>query len=280
MLESLKESRIYKRLEDFFYKKILKALLLTSQLGRQSVLGRADTGLNFEHMYDNKAEGITAFGTLVDRILLDMPSVKATRNRKDNIAKILRNEIRNNILRKRKTRVLDIGSGTSRYLGELKNEYSGEHIEAMCLDYDKDTVTLARRLAGGKSRVKSHVRYARADAMKLQHLRDLARRIKWIPNVVVASGFIYYLEDAPVKELLKEVRQGLEDQGMLIMSNVQKSLSRKLMEKVCTTQYGGSWAVHYRDPEKLRAWLFEAGFRDVVIGSDPWGMYNICTARK
>ena len=280
MLNSLKKNKIYQKIEDIFYKKFIKTILLTSRLGRQSVLGHADTGLNFEHMYDNKAEGITAFGKMVDRILLDLPSVKATRNRKDNIAKILRNEIRNNLFRKRKTKVLDVGSGTSRYLIELKNEYSGDHIEALCLDYDKETVSLARRLAGGMPRSRSYVRYTRANAMKIKHLRNLARKIKWTPNVVIASGFIYYLEDESVKQLLKEVYQGLESKGMLIMSNVQKSLSQKLMEKVCTTQYGQSWAVHYRNPEHLREWLLETGFADVVIGSDPLGMYNICTARK
>ncbi|HNV87163.1 MAG TPA: class I SAM-dependent methyltransferase family protein [Candidatus Omnitrophota bacterium] len=273
-------SKLRDKVEDFFYKKIIRPLLLTSRFGRQSVLGKADSGVNFEYIYRNKAEGITVFGRLVDRVLLNLPSVKATRNRKDNIVKILKNEIENNYLLGQKTKILDVGCGTSRYLLELQNEYSGDHIEALCLDYDADSIKLAKRLIGVPAQAKSFIRYTRANVMRIEHLKYLGRRLKWTPNVLIASGFIYYLDDEGVRSALREIYRHLDRGGLLVMSSIQSSPSRKLMEKVCTTQKKENWVLNYREPEAVRKMMIGAGFRGVVIGQDPWGMYNVCTGRK
>lgn len=283
-LEELKstgtQSKFRDKVEDFFYKKIVRPLLLTSRFGRQSVLGKADSGINFEYIYRNKAEGITVFGRLVDRVLLNLPSVKATRNRKNNIIKILKNEIETNYLLTQKTKILDVGCGTSRYLIELRNEYSGDHIEALCLDYDSDSIRLARAMIGQIPRVKSFIRYTRANAMRIEHLKCLGERLKWTPNVIIASGFIYYLDDAQVKKVLSEIYRHLDNGGLVVMSSIRMSPSRKLMEKVCTTQSRENWVLNYRSPESVRKMMVDSGFRGVVIGEDPWGMYNICTGRK
>ena len=82
--------------EDVLYQKIIRNLLLMSKFGRQSVLGEAATGYNFDYMYQNKPSGYNPLGYLVDSILLNLPSVQATRNRRNNLIKILSNEVENN----------------------------------------------------------------------------------------------------------------------------------------------------------------------------------------
>src|SRR3989338_6037770 len=110
--------KLKQQIDDFVYKKIIRSLLLTSCFGRKSVLGRSESGVNFEYMYDNKSHGYTWLGKLVDRILLNLPAVKATRNRKDSILKILKNEIKDNIIREIHTKIVDIGSGFIYYLDD------------------------------------------------------------------------------------------------------------------------------------------------------------------
>ncbi len=56
------------KLDTFIYKKVIRNLMLMSRLGRQSVLGEAATGYNFDHMYENKAKGSSAIGNLIDRV--------------------------------------------------------------------------------------------------------------------------------------------------------------------------------------------------------------------
>ena len=254
--------------------------MLTSKLGRQSVLGRADAGSNFEHMYENKPEGDGPLGWIVDWALLNLPAVKATRNRKDTVLKILKNEIANNQLAEKKTHVIDVGAGTSRYLLDLAKEYSAGSVEALSIDYDRESLNLGKKIAEAVGAQKKFIRYTKANAFRLAHMKYFGRKRSWAPNVIIASGFIYYLDDEAVQGALREILAHLDPGGLLIMSNVKRSLSQKLMEKVCTTGQGTAWVVHYREPELVRQWLFEAGYREIYIGSDSWQMYNVCTGRK
>ena len=68
---------------------------------------------------------------------MNLPSVRATRHRKDIIIKILQNEIANNLTLKKKTKILDLASGPARYLVELINDFNQEMIEVLCLEEKK-----------------------------------------------------------------------------------------------------------------------------------------------
>ena len=100
--------------EDIFYKKIIRPIMYKSTLGKNSIDGFADTGFNFEYMYKNVPSGDGVVGRFVDRILLNLPAVQATRNRKETIKKILRREVLHNSRHNKKTRILDIASGPAR----------------------------------------------------------------------------------------------------------------------------------------------------------------------
>ena len=76
-------SYIRNKIEDFFYKRLVKPIIFTSRLGRKSMFGYADSGINFDHIYLNEAKGYTRIGRLVDRVLLSLPVAKATRYRKE-----------------------------------------------------------------------------------------------------------------------------------------------------------------------------------------------------
>src|SRR3989338_9043722 len=98
-------------LEDFIYRKVIRGLMLTSELGRRCVLGEASTGYNFDSMYANKTESNTLIGRLVDKILLNLPAVQATRARKENIIKVLTEEIQKSKGLGKVTRIMDIACG-------------------------------------------------------------------------------------------------------------------------------------------------------------------------
>ena len=137
-----------------------------SKLGRATMGGQADSGLNIDYMYRNKPKGVTRVGKFVDKILLNLPSVKATRQKKDVIIKILSNEIANNILLHKKTKILDIASGPARYIVDAITSYNQNGIEVLCLDSDKRSVNFGKILSGKKP-----IRYAKANVFKANHLK-------------------------------------------------------------------------------------------------------------
>lgn len=268
-------SKLLDLIDVIYYEKILRPLLLLSKLGRSSVLGRADSGLNFDHMYKNKPKGITAVGKFVDRVLLNLPSVQATRARKDIIVKILQNEILNNAALQQKTRIVDIASGPARYLSDILNNHGQDSIEVLCIDRDRRSLNFGKTLAQKKP-----MRFIRADIFRTNRLQRLSLRSRWLPNVAICSGLFEYLEDAGVKKILNDIFQNLDDGGLLVFASQKDNPSKRLMARVCKTQNGSAWELFYRNPELFRTWLLNAGFRAAIVNVDRWGMYEICTARK
>ena len=263
------------KIDDFWYTRILKKVLFLSKLGKTSIEGESDSGINFDHMYQNVPNGKNLLGVFIDRVLLNLPSVKATRHRKEIIIKILQNEVANNIVLKRKTRILDIASGPARYLVELLSGYNQDQIEILCIDKDRKSLNFGKILSKGKP-----IRYTRADVLKSAHLKRLAKKISWLANIVLISGLFEYKNDSFVKRVLNEVHLCLENDGLFIFVSQVDNPSKKLMSKICMTSEGKRWELAYRKPEIFRKWLLDMGFRNVIVSVDRWGMYEFCTCRK
>ena len=257
------------------YKKIVKSILSISKLGRNVIGGNADSGLNIDHMYRNRPKGITRVGKVIDRVLLKLPSVKATRYKKDIIVKILHNEIANNILLKRKTKILDIASGPARYIVDAITSYDKDKIEVLCLDSDRKSINFGKVLAG-----KMPIRYTKVNVFKLRHLKFLSKRISWVPNIIITTGFFEMLPDNIFYNMLKDAYTHIEKDGLMLFTSQADNPSKKLMAKIGKKQDGESWNMFFRAPEFLRETMIGLSFRDVIISVDQWGMYEYCTGRK
>lgn len=270
--------RLLARLEDFFYRKVLKNLLKLSKLGYGTIVTGAESGVNFEHIYNNRPAGRFVIGRIIDKALLNLPSVQATRGRKEDIKRVLWNEIHNNKLMGRKTRVLDLASGGARYLRELTEEHRNGDVESICVDKDKTCVALGENLAA-QERV-SNIRFFRGDIFHLEHLKKMSTRILWKPNVVIASGLFIYFNNETVEKMLREIFEFLPSEGIVIFSSYEKLTSRKLMRKVASVSSGEEWTLYYRTPDYWRNLLHRIGYKQIFILRDQWQMNNICTARK
>ena len=270
MANGLKE-----QVEKIFYGSIVKRLMAISKLGRTTIMGKADTGLNIDYMYRNKPKGITSAGKIVDKILLNLPSVQATRYKKEIIGKILLNDISNNIVLRKKIRILDIASGPARYIVDAITSYNQGNIEVLCLDSDKRSINFGKVIAGKKP-----IRYAKANVFKLKHLKTFAQKIFWIPNIVIATGFFEILPNEIFEKLLKDIYAHIDKDGLVLFTAQANNPSKKLMSKIGRKQDGTEWNIYFRTPEYLREIMLKIGFRDVVISVDKWGIYEYCTGRK
>jgi SAM-dependent methyltransferase len=262
-------------LKNILYYRILKPLLFTSRLGRRSMFGYADSGLNFDHIYKNVAKGYTRFGIIIDKILLNLPSAKATRYRKERIIEILKAEIKKNIACGKKTKIVDLASGPSRYLVELITEENKDYVEGLCLDIDRRNLEFGRKLAVGKPLL-----FKKANVLNLNHYKRFSEKIFWVPNLVLCSGLYEYLEAADVQKSLSEIFTSLDKEGFLLFVTQMDSPDRELIEKLGKIRQGKSWFLFYRDPSLLKCWMSTAGFRENDVKIDPWKMYVFCSGRK
>jgi len=264
--------------DNFLYRILIKNLLKISKLGYGTIVEGAESGVNFEHIYNNQPEGRFVVGKYIDKVLLNLPAVHATRGRKEDIKRVLWNEIHNNKLRKRKTRVLDLASGGARYLRELAEEHRSGDVESVCIDKDRSCVTLGKQLVTNEQLC--GIRFFRGDVFRLNRLKEISARISWKPNVVIASGFFIYLNNSAVEHILEEIYKFLPLEGLVIFSSYEKLSSRKLMRKVASTSDGEEWTLYYRKPDLWRDLLHKIGYKQIFILRDQWQMNNICTARK
>lgn len=270
--------RLLVRADDFFYRKILKNLLRISTLGRGFVVTGAEAGTNFEYIYDNESSGKFLIGKYVDRALLNLPSVQATRQRKDEIKAIVWNEIQNNKIKGEKTRVLDLASGGARYLRELKEDHANGWVESVCVDRDRKCVMMGESLLL-KEKV-SGIRFLQGDIFKPQKLKALSQKMAWQPNVIITSGIFIYFDNPTVEKIISEVYEVLQPGGILVFTSYENIRSRKLMRKTMATSDGKKWILYYRKPDYWRRVLCAAHFEDVFISRDQWLMNNVCFARK
>lgn len=242
-------------------------------------LGEAAEGYNFDYMYENKAHGCLGVGKLIDRFLLNLPAVQATRNRRATIVDMLSNEIHNNKLQGRTTRILDLACGAGRYLTDIAKIFHGSQIEIVGVDYDKKSIKLAEDLSVKEGVLNSKIRFVKGNVFNLRVLKKLGRRIAWRPNIVIASGLTVYIDDEKVVAMLKQIYEGLDKGGVALVDSQESNPSRKLMEKALKTKKG-AWVLHYRPAEQWRKWFHEFGFKDSTVRRDVWNMYNVCLARK
>ncbi len=264
--------------DNFFYRVLLRNLLKTSKLGYGFTTTGAESGVNFEHIYDNKAQGKYLIGKYVDRILLNLPAVQATRMRKDEVKRVLWNEISNNSIKNRATKIFDIGSGGARYLRELSSECPTGKVESFCIDKDKNCILLGKELS--RKQGVEGIRFTKGDAFNLEKLKKFSTKKGWLPNVVIASGFFIYFNNEVVEKMLREIWSFLPPGALIIFSSYEQLNTRKLMRKSMQTSTGEDWTLYYRSPDYWRKTLYDIGFSEVFIFRDQWRMNNICTARK
>jgi len=259
--------------EDLFYKKILKPIIYKSPLGKNSIDGTADTGFNFDYMYNNIASGDTALGRLVDRVLLNLPAVKATRNRKESIKKILRAELHDSLRAGRQLQVLDVASGPARYLVELGAEEGGG-FRALCLDSDERSLDHGRKLAG-QFGVSHLIEYRRVNIFNARELEALTVK----PDIIIASGLYVYHNDTTVRKSLESLAGLLEPGKKILVDNQVANPSKKLMEKICTTTTGASWKLYYRREDEM-ADLLSSFFEQEHASLDKWRIYHLSVGRR
>lgn len=264
--------------ENLYYRKLLRGLLKSSRLGYGLVVTGAESGANFEHIYNNRPQGSYLIGRLIDRKLLNLHSAEATRIRKNTIRQLVWNEVQNNKHLGHKTKVLDLASGSARYLRELVNEHRQNEVESLCVDKDIHSVRLGQSLC--KREGLTTIRFIQANIFRMGRLQQLGSRLNWRANVVIAAGLFMYFNDSEIERILREIHAYLPARGLVVFTSVERLEIKKLMRKTMSVSSGEEWVLYHRKPDWLRTLLHHLGYNDVLILSDPWQLQNVCAARK
>ncbi len=253
MAESLHRPRPGPRL-------VMRAMPMSDNVIR--LLGRYSAGLRLaaehgpssgvvhEYAYQNTPQGSGVLGRWIDRTFLGLRAWDSARQRIETSKEVLAELVAQRRAAGRPTVILDVASGTARYLRELALEQGGEDLVIVCHDRDPRQVMHGRQLIAdeGLPRFTFSVGDATDESSYLTS-QD--------PDIVLAIGLFPYLHrDDAVRIVMRLAFSHLGPGGCFVCTTLAKPST--LLGNWEADAFAARPAI--RSPEKIAEWLRSTGF--------------------
>lgn len=233
-----------------------------------------DSGRTLDYVYENRAQGVTPLGRLIDRTYLSSIGWRGIRERKVNLKAALRDAIEATHREGKPVRILDIASGPGRYVLETVRELSHIPIEVMLRDYKAENVEAARELAR-RWGIKN-VTVAQADAFDRSSIAAVTPK----PTIAIVSGlYELFPDNALVQRSLGGLADAVEPGGCLIYTNQPWHPQVEFIARVLTNREGKPWIMRRRTQAEMDQLVSAAGFEKHAQLIDGWGMFSVSVAK-
>ncbi len=234
-----------------------------------------DSGLTLDYVYENKAQGSTPLGRLIDRNYLHSPGWRGIRERKKNLEMLLRRVIEKTRAEGRPVRIIDIAAGGGRYLLETMRDLEEIPMTALLRDYKQENVEAIRRLATEFGL--TNVTVASGDAFDHDSLAAIEPR----STIGIVSGlFELFPGNAGVLTSLRGLADALEPAGYLIYTNQPWHPQVEFIARVLRNREGQPWIMRRRTTAEMDELVRVAGFEKMEMEVDEWGMFTVSVARR
>lgn len=254
------------------------AMKTLGRLGKGVSIGWStgfDSGVTLDHVYKNKAEGVTPIGRMIDRSFLDNIGWRGIRQRRMHLEKILRDTIESLHHAGKPVRILDIATGGGRYVLETMHALRHIPMTAVLRDYQQVNLDAARKLAGELGL--ENVSIVQGDAFDRNSIAAVTPR----PTIVIVSGlYELFPVNAPLRESLAGIADALEPGGLLIYTNQPWHPEVEFIARVLTNREGQPWVMRRRTQAEMDELVRVAGFEKSEMEIDPWGIFTVSVARR
>src|SRR5262249_33944139 len=173
-----------------------------------------DSGVMLDYIYENRAQGVTPLGRLIDRCYLNAIGWRGIRVRRRLLEEALRSTIEQTHAAGNPVRLLDIASGPGRYLLETIQEFNTFPVTAILRDYKQENLHAAARLRDrlGLANVDLEI----GDAFDRASLSAVKPR----PTIAIVSGlYELFPDNEPVLHSLRGLADAIEPGGHLLYTN-------------------------------------------------------------
>ena len=234
-----------------------------------------DSGLTLDYVYENRAQGVTPLGRLIDRGYLDSIGWRGIRIRRANLEQALRSTIEQTHAAGRPVRLLDIASGPGRYILETIRHMQPIPMTAVLRDYKQENLEAARRRA--EELGLANVAVIEGDAFDRGSLAAVTPR----PTIAIVSGlYELFPDNEPVLRSLRGLADALEPGGHLIYTNQPWHPQVEFIARVLTNREGKPWIMRRRTQAEMDELVRSAGFEKVSQEIDAWGIFTVSVARR
>jgi hypothetical protein len=234
-----------------------------------------DSGLSLDYVYENKAQGASGLGRLIDRSYLNSIGWRGIRQRKKNLEKLLRDVVEKTHAKGRPVRIVDIAAGGGRYVLETLRALPNIPITALLRDYKQENVDAANRLA--QLFGLTNVTAVYGDAFDRASLSAVHPR----PTVGIVSGlFELFPSNDDVLTSLHGLAEAIELGDHLIYTNQPWHPQVEFIARVLRNREGEPWIMRRRTTGEMDELVRTAGFEKLTMEIDEWGIFTVSLARR
>ncbi|MCC9600229.1 bifunctional alpha/beta hydrolase/class I SAM-dependent methyltransferase [Stieleria sp. JC731] len=237
-----------------------------------------DSGQSLDHVYRDKAEGISSVGRMIDRGYLDAVGWKGIRQRKVHLEQLLDQTIAQATQEFGEVRILDIAAGPGRYVQETIKRNSDTQITATLCDRDagglEEGMQISKSLGIG-----DRVEFKQSDAFDADSIRKAAGD-KPVQIVIVSGLYELFPDNQPIEKSLAGIASVLCDGGWLIYTDQPWHPQQEMIAKVLPNRDGDPWVMRCRSQGEMDSLVREAGMHRERLLIDRWGIFSVAKARK
>lgn len=214
----------------------------------------------------------------LDEGFLTTPASVATRNRKEDFIRIMKEAV---LSRPHdRTHILNLASGPCRDILELLSDRTIREREVIidCVDHDPKALEYGKNLMP-KEWVDRYVSFYKIDAVRLALAKDPFRYLKEKYDLIISTGLFDYLADKVAVRLISNLKALLKKDGRMVISNYRDKTSnpsRVFME------WGGDWNLIYRTESEFLSLFERAGFNSdcLSLQFEKQRIMQYCVAKK
>ena len=234
-----------------------------------------DSGVMLDYVYQNRAQGLTPLGRLIDRCFLSAIGWRGIRARRVLLEKTLRSVIEQTRAAGSELRLLDIASGPGRYLLDTIHSLRTLPISAVLRDYKQENLDAAARLRDELGL--TQISLARGDAFDRAQLAAISPR----PTIAIVSGlYELFADNEAVFRSLHGLSDAIEPGGHLIYTNQPWHPQIELIARVLNNREGQPWIMRRRTQAEIDELVRTAGFEKTSQEIDPSGIFTVSVARR
>lgn len=237
-----------------------------------------DSGQSLDYVYNNKAQGATKLGEMIDRSYLDSIGWRGIRQRKLNLESTLKRAI-SELLEQRGSshpiRIVDLAGGPARYVLDTIKELNNIKFEVLIRDWSEEGLSQGRKIA--EELKLSHVRYERGDAFDPESVGKINAGV----DIAIVSGlYELFPDNTKLKTSLAALNKIVSANGYLIYTNQPWHPQLEMIAEVLVNRDQKPWIMRRRTQAEMDELVREAGFQKTAMQIDNFGIFTVSSAKK
>jgi len=234
-----------------------------------------DSGLSLDYVYQNKSDGVTPLGKLIDYFYLNSIGWRGIRARRQNLQRMLQHTIAELAAQNTPIHILDIASGPGRYVLETLDHLRNVPASATLCDYQQSNLDAAAQ------RVRQlnlpNVAVVHADAFDRASLAARSPR----PTIAIASGlYELFPDNTQIMQSLRGIADAMDVGGKLIYTCQSWHPQVEFIARVLTNRESKPWIMRRRTQAEMDGLVRLAGFEKEEQDIDQWGIFTVSVARR